>query len=293
VFAHSQIQLSIGNLEETRKHMKETKLSRYIMKVGLVLFLIGTSIFVISCYTVPETGRSGFNVVGSAEELRLGLSAFDEIKRKEKEVTGTADAAMVQRVGRRIANIADKNIPNARWEFVLFENDEANAFALPGGKVGVYTGILPVTKSEAGLATVLSHEIAHVAAHHAGERISQQMVLSGVGTAAAIGFGESKYRQAILMGLGIGGTLGVALPFSRMQESEADRIGLMWMARAGYPPQEAVEFWKRFQEYNQKKGGGPPVFLSTHPADNKRIQDLQNLVPEAEVYYKTSGKSKK
>jgi metalloendopeptidase OMA1, mitochondrial len=272
------------------KDIKESKLSHYVMKVGLVLFLLSISIFVISCYTVPETGRSGFNVVGSAEEVRLGLSAFEEIKRKEKIVTGTAEAAMVQRVGRRIASIADKNIPNAQWEFVLFDNDEANAFALPGGKVGVYRGILPITKSEAGLATVLSHEIAHVAAHHAGERISQQMVLSGLGTAAAIGFGDSKYRQAILLGLGVGSTLGVTLPFSRMQESEADRIGLMWMARAGYPPQEAVEFWKRFRDYNEKRGGGPPVFLSTHPADEKRIQDLQALVAEAEVYYKTSGK---
>lgn len=273
-----------------KENNKASKLYRYLIKGSLVAFLLSISVFVISCYTVPETGRSGFNVVGASEELRLGLSAFEEIKRKEKEITGTADAAMVQRVGRRIANVADKNIPNAQWEFVLFDNKEANAFALPGGKVGVYTGILPITKTEAGLATVLSHEIAHVAAHHAGERISQQMVLSGIGTAAAIGFGESKYRQAIMLGLGVGGTLGVVLPFSRMQESEADRIGLIWMAKAGYPPQEAVEFWKRFKAYNEQKGGGPPTFLSTHPADDKRIQDLQNLVPEAEVYYKTSGK---
>jgi metalloendopeptidase OMA1, mitochondrial len=274
------------------KYIQESKLSHYVMKVGLVLFFIGISIFVISCYTVPETGRSAFNVIGSSEELKLGLSAFEEIKRKEKEITGTPEAAMVQRVGRRIANIADKNIPNAQWEFVLFENSEANAFALPGGKVGVFTGILPITKNEAGLATVLSHEIAHVAARHGGERISQQIALSTAATGLSIGLsGEGRRtREAALIAFGLGGTVFGVLPHSRMQESEADRIGLMWMARAGYPPQEAVEFWKRFQEYNEKKGGGPPVFLSTHPADEKRIRDLQALVPEAEVYYKTSGK---
>ena len=275
------------------KDGNEVSLSRYIRRVGLVLFSLVASLFVISCYTVPETGRSSLNMVGTHEELRMGLTAFDEIKRKEKEVTGTEEAAMVERVGRRIAAIADKNIPNAQWEFVLFENDQANAFALPGGKVGVYTGILPITKNEAGLATVLSHEIGHVAARHGGERISEQMVLSGLGMGLSIGLNDSKYRNVALLVFGVGSTLGATLPFSRMQESEADRIGIMWMAKAGYPPKEAVEFWKRFQEYNEKKGGGPPVFLSTHPADQKRIQDLENLVPEAEVYYKTSGKSKK
>jgi metalloendopeptidase OMA1, mitochondrial len=272
------------------KNLNKVGMKRFAMRGALAAVFLSISVFLISCYTVPETGRSGFNIISSKEELQLGLSAFDEVKRKEKISTNAAQVAMVQRVGRRVANIADKSVPNAQWEFVLFENDQANAFALPGGKVGVYTGILPITKTEAGLATVLSHEIAHVAAHHAGERVSQQIGLSMIGTAASIGLGDSKYRQAALIGLGLGSTIGVVLPFSRMQESEADRIGIMWMAKAGYPPQEAVEFWKRFKAYNEQKGGGPPAFLSTHPADNKRIADLQSLVPEAEVYYKTSGK---
>ncbi|MBI4027348.1 MAG: M48 family metallopeptidase [Verrucomicrobia bacterium] len=245
-----------------------------------------------ACYTVPQTGRSAFNIIGPGEEIHLGVSAFDEIKKKEKLSTDTNHIEMVQRVGKRIAESADRDIPNAKWEFVLFENKEPNAFALPGGKVGVYTGILEITKDDAGLAAVMGHEVAHVAARHGAERMSQQLALAGLATGLSIGLSqEDKNTQYLAMiGFGLATTLGAVLPHSRMQESEADRIGLTYMAKAGYPPQEAVAFWQRFREYNQKKGGAPPAFLSTHPTDEKRIADLQKLVPEAEVYYKTSGR---
>ncbi len=245
------------------------------------------ALLLASCYTVPQTGRSSFNVIPASDEARLGLSAFDDIKRHEKISTNAAQNAMVQRVGQRIAAAAGSDIQAARWEFVLFENKEPNAFALPGGKVGVYTGILEITRDEAGLAAVLGHEVGHVAARHAGERLSEQLALSGAATGLAIGLGgeTSRTRDLSMIAFGVGTTLGAVLPHSRMQESEADRIGLIYMAKAGYPPREAIAFWQRFQEFNRKRGGKPPVFLSTHPADEQRIANLRQLLPQAEAFY--------
>jgi metalloendopeptidase OMA1, mitochondrial len=264
-------------------------IGKYGWSVGLGIFAIG---FLISCSTVPQTGRSSLNLVGSGQETQLGLQAFEEIKKQEKISTNPELNAMLQRVGKRIAAVADPDIPDSQWEFILFENKTPNAFALPGGKVGVHTGILEITKNEAGLATVLSHEVGHVAAHHARERMSQN-VLASVG-AAGLSIGLSKKdprtQQLALMAFGAGSTLGVLLPYSRLHESEADRIGLIYMAKAGYNPEEAVAFWERFRDYNRKQGGRPPVFLSTHPTDEKRIEDLRNYLPEARVYYKTSGR---
>jgi len=259
-------------------------------KVGIFAILIlGT---LVACYTVPQTGRSSLNVIGSGQEHSLGVASFEEIKKHEKESTNQEQVALVQKVGRRIASVADQDIPNAKWEFVLFENKEPNAFALPGGKVGVFTGILEITKNEAGLATVLGHEIGHVAARHGAERMSQQMVATGLATGLAIGLSKEdrQTRQLAMVAFGLGSTVGVLLPYSRLQESESDHIGVIYMAKAGYDPRESVNFWRRFRDYNMKKGGKPPPFLSTHPADEKRIQDLEKIIPEAEVYYKTSGR---
>jgi predicted Zn-dependent protease len=255
--------------------------------------LAGVLILVLtSCYTIPQTGRSAFNIVGAANELRLGQQAFQDIKKKEPESRDAKEVERVQRVGKRIAEVADQDIPNARWEFVLFDNKEPNAFALPGGKVGIYTGILKITQDDAGLAAVMGHEIAHVAVHHSTERMSHQLVAAGLATSLAIGLNQEdhKTQEIALVSFGLVTTFGVILPYSRMHESEADRIGLTYMAKAGYPPRAAVDFWRRFREYNLKKGGNPPAFFSTHPADEKRIADLQALLPEAEVYYKTSGR---
>lgn len=248
-----------------------------------------------ACYTVPQTGRSAFNIIGTSDEIGFGLKAFQDIKKKEKLCADANRSEMVRRVGQRIASVADRDIPNAQWEFVLFENVEPNAFALPGGKVGIYTGILEITKDDSGLAAVMGHEVAHAAARHGAERMSQAMALSGLAAGLSIGLSDEKpsTRRWAMVAFGLGATLGAILPHSRMQESEADRIGLIYMAKAGYPPQEAVAFWRRFREHNQKKGGAPPVFFSTHPADDQRIADLQKLVPEAEVYYKTSGRQEK
>jgi predicted Zn-dependent protease len=243
------------------------------------------------CATAPETGRTQLLMVDPQQEAQMGLTAFEQTKARTPISRDRAENERLQRVGKRISRVA--KLPNARWEFVLFESDEPNAFALPGGKVGVYTGILPIAKDDAGLATVVAHEIAHAAARHGAERVSQGMavqlggaVLSGV--LGAYGIGGASGDLA-MQAYGLGTQVGVMLPYSRTQELEADRIGLIYMARAGYDPREAIGFWQRFAAYNSGKGGGMPEFLSTHPMDQNRIAQLQKLMPQAVAEYRRGG----
>jgi predicted Zn-dependent protease len=253
--------------------------------LGVACFL---GIVLGGCATAPETGRSQLLLVDSSQEAQLGLKAFEEIK-AEKPVSRDADKkAQLQSVGRRIARVA--RLPDARWEFVLFDDPkQPNAFALPGGKVGVYTGILPITQNEAGLAAVVAHEVAHVSARHGAERMSQGIAVQLGGTLLSAALGTSGYggvtRDLAMQAYGLGTQVGLLLPYSRTQELEADRIGLLYMARAGFDPREAVAFWKRFQAYNAKRGGRPPEFLSTHPLDNNRIAKLQEFLPQALAEY--------
>jgi len=206
------------------------------------------------CTTVPVTGRSQFNVISPGQEMQLGLSEFDKMKKDVPVSRDPAANALLQKVGKRIAAVTGADMPNAQWEFVVFESKEANAFCLPGGKVGVYTGILPITRDEAGLATVIGHEVAHAVARHGGERMTEALGLQLLGTAVSTASRDSKYAAAIATGYGLGAQLGVALPHSRKQESEADEMGLHYMARAGYRPAAAVEFWQRFAAFNGSKG---------------------------------------
>lgn len=246
------------------------------------------SVAMVSCYTVPETGRSSLNLLSAGQEASLGAQAFQDAKSKGKVSHDPAVNARIQRIGERIARVA--NIPNAKWEFVVFENEEPNAFALPGGKVGVNTGIIPIGMTDAGIATVMAHEVGHVAARHGGERISEQMVIAGISTGAALSLNDAKpeTRTMILTGLGVGATVGVVLPHSRSQEAEADRIGLIYMAKAGYDPEEAVRFWERMRDAARSKPK-PPEFLSTHPADATRIENLKKYLPEARQYYQAAN----
>jgi predicted Zn-dependent protease len=234
-----------------------------------------------SCTTVSETGRKQLRLVQEAEEVQLGLQAFQEIKQQTPISKDPQGNAMLQRVGRQIAGVVTE-MPNAQWEFVLFEDPEPNAFCLPGGKVGVNTGILPLTRDEAGLATVIGHEVAHASLHHGAERMSRAMLMDIGGQVVGAAAGSSKYTQAILLAYGAGAQIGLELPHSRSQELEADRVGLRYMARAGYNPDAALQFWQRFSQYNEARGGsGPPAFLRTHPVDEKRIKELQRWLPEA------------
>src|ERR1041384_3188396 len=239
----------------------------------LLFVTAALALFAEACSTVPVTGRRELNFVSAQQEMQLGLTSFDELKKQTRISADPAANAMVQRVGRRIAAVAGKDLPDAQWEFVVFDSPEANAFCLPGGKVGVYKGILPIAKDEAGLATVLGHEIAHAAAHHGAERMSEQMVLQTGGQAVgALTSSDPRMQSLATTAFGLGGQLGRTLPHSRKQESEADHIGLIYMAKAGYNPQEAVNFWQRFAAFNQQSGGkSTPAFLSTHPVDSKRI----------------------
>jgi predicted Zn-dependent protease len=268
------------------------------MQISVIAVWTAMLVFLTGCSTVPITGRSQLNLISSSQEMQLGLSSFEKLKQETPINHDPAINSMVQRVGKRIAAVASPDMPNAQWEFVVFESKEANAFCLPGGKVGVYTGILPITKDDAGLATVIGHEVGHAVAHHGAERISEAMLLQTGGQllGASISAADPRWQQVTLLAYGVGTTVGRELPHSRAQESEADHIGLIYMARAGYDPKAAIEFWQRFARYNQEHGGGSnsPLagFLSTHPLDQTRIQQLQQWLPEAErVYRQAQGKA--
>jgi predicted Zn-dependent protease len=251
--------------------------------------LAGLLVLATGCDTVPVTGRTQFTgLVSPSQEMQLGLTSFNQLKQTTPISHDAAANALVQKVGKRIAAVTSKDMPNAQWEFVVFESPEANAFCLPGGKVGVYTGILPITKDEAGLATVIGHEVSHAVARHGAERMSEAMVmqLGGEVLGASISTTDPRVQAMASSAYGLTTQLGRELPHSRAQESEADHIGLIYMSRAGYDPQAAVQFWQRFMQYNAQHGGnGTPVFLRTHPLDETRIKQLQQWMPEAKAQY--------
>jgi len=252
-----------------------------ILAVALFSIGIGTG-----CRTVPVTGRHQFNMMSQGEEMQLGLSSFDQLK-KETPISNDAEAnALVQKVGQRIAAVAGKDMPNAQWEFVVFQSDEANAFCLPGGKVGVYTGLIKLAASDDEIAIVMGHEIAHVTSRHGAERTSQNYAVAGVGLLAAVGM-EAKHvdpakRNIALAAYGLGAQVGYMLPYSRLHESEADSIGLRFAAGAGYDPRAGVSFWKKM---SAQGGAKPPAFLSTHPSDSARIANLEKLAPQYMALY--------
>ena len=254
-----------------------------VRQVPLFLSLLLLS----GCLTVPETGRRQVMLISSSQEMQLGLSAFQQMKKETPVSRDPAVNAMVQRVGRRIAAVAE--LPGAQWEFVVFDSKQANAFCLPGGKVGIYTGILPITKDEAGLATVIGHEIAHAVARHGAERVSEGILLQTGGglLGASLSSADPRTQVLVMTAYGIGAKVGRELPHSRGQESEADHIGLIYMARAGYDPEAAVGFWQRFADHSRSQGGGgTPAFLRTHPLDTVRIQQIQQWLPEAKANYR-------
>jgi predicted Zn-dependent protease len=274
-----------------RKHRNET-LRDYMKRMCHLIVGLGAILTILaSCSTAPETGRRQLMLISPSEETQLGLSTFQTMKQEIPVSKDRAANALVRKVGRRIAAVAP--LTNAQWEFVVFGSNEVNAFCLPGGKVGVYTGILPVTQNEAGLATVLAHEIAHAAARHGGERMSEALAIQGVGQSLGAAISDPRWQQAFALGYGVGTTVGVALPHSRGQESEADQIGLLYMARAGYNPEEAIRFWERFKDYNRRTGRDEGLtFLRTHPVDDDRIKALQAQLPKAMQEYRTHRQSR-
>ncbi len=250
----------------------------------VLLFLI-----VVSCATAPVTGRQQLILIPTNQEIALGLKSYREILSQSKLSQDQEILAVVNRVGWNIARVTSREYPIAKdyeWEFSVIEDDKTpNAFALPGGKIAVYTGILKYTRDEAGLATVVGHEVGHALARHGAERMSQYLLaqLGQVALNVAIQDQSPASVRAMNVGYGVVTTVGVLLPFSRLEESEADHIGLILMAKAGYDPREAIGFWERMAKAGGKK---PPPFLSTHPADEKRIAQIKQWMPEALAHYK-------
>ncbi|MBI3886824.1 MAG: M48 family metallopeptidase [Opitutae bacterium] len=240
------------------------------------------------CYTNPETGRQSVILISPAQESEMGAAAFAELRTKEKVSHDPEANARVQRVGARIAEAVGDQLPSAKWEFVVFDAPKTiNAFALPGGKVGVYTGLLNLAKSDDELAIVMGHEIGHVTARHGAERMTEAM---GIGLGAfvvdlATQNKTNNTRNAWLVGYGVLG-LGGALKFSREHESEADHIGIRYAAKAGYNPMAAITFWQKMDK--ESKGGKLPEFLSTHPANDTRIEQLRAWMPEVLLLYEAA-----
>jgi predicted Zn-dependent protease len=243
------------------------------------------------CGATPYTGRKQILMVSPEREQALGYQAFSQIRGKSQPSQDQALQNRVRQVGERIAIAANR--PDYKWEFLVFADDKnANAFCLPGGKVGIYTGLFKYIKSDDDLATVISHEAAHALARHAGERMSQARLAQAGGVAlgvglAALGAGSGATRLAT-QGYSLGTQVGVLLPYSRLQESEADRIGLILMAKAGYDPEAGIHFWERFASGKKDQAQGPQ-FLSTHPSDAARIQTMKKYLDEARQYYKKAG----
>ena len=243
----------------------------------LLVLLLG---ILVSCETVPITGRTQINLISEADEVKMGAQAYQEVTGKAKVSGEPVANAQVKRVAQRIIAVSDK--PDLPWEVKVIEEAQANAFALPGGKIAVYTGILPITKDDAGLAAVIGHEVGHVLAHHSAERVSQQMVAQGLGGALASGIGQNPALGQQVVGLL---TQGLQLPWGRKQESEADHIGLILMAKAGFDPHAARDLWVRMAAAS-KGASRPPEFLSTHPSEETRIRQIEEWMPEALKYYK-------
>lgn len=246
-----------------------------------ILFVLALA----GCVTTPESGKQALIVTSPQQENQMGAQAYQEVLQKERRSTNARWTSIVQRVGSRIAAAA--NQPGFQWEFALIESKEANAFCLPGGKVAIYTGILPMAKNEAGLATVMGHEVAHATARHGGQRMTVALgaQLLQLGAQVALGQKDTTTKRAIFGALGVGTTIGVVLPFSRSNESEADQIGLVYMARAGYDPNEAPQFWGRFA---QTAGSSGSDFLSTHPSSGSRQQALAQQIPSVMPAYERS-----
>lgn len=270
------------------------------LHVSLIVSVCASVVLFTGCETVPITGRSQLNLVPESMVRSMALQEYQSFLQspETKLSANTQQSTTVQRVGTRIAdavekymraNDMEKQIEGYNWEFNLVESKDVNAWAMPGGKVVVYTGLMELADTDAQLASVMGHEIAHAIARHGNERMSQGLLttMGGVALSQAVKDQPSATRELLLTSYGIGSTVGIILPYSRTQETEADQLGLIFMAMAGYDPEAALTFWKKMAA----KGGGAqvPEFLSTHPADQTRIRNIEDYMSEAKRYYNPSG----
>ncbi|ASB51205.1 M48 family metallopeptidase [Alkalitalea saponilacus] len=269
----------------------ETK-NRHILLVMAIMIAISGIYW--SCATVPITGRRQLSLVPESELMAMSYTQYNQFLEEHKISQNQEQVDMVKRVGERIASAVEKyfeqkgwsdQFANFQWEFNLIEDDTPNAWCMPGGKVVFYTGILPITQNEEGLAVVMGHEIAHAVAKHGSERMSQQIGIQfgAVALSALLSEKPEETQNLYLAAYGVTSQVGLMLPYSRKHEHEADRLGLIFMAMAGYNPSVAVDFWQRMAQLSQ--GGSPPAFLSTHPSDQARVNYIREVLPEALEYY--------
>jgi len=274
-------------IEKGESIMKAFLKSNIVILLGILLLLSG-------CTEVEITGRKQFNIVPDSTMNSMSFQSYGEFLSQNKLSTNAEQTQMVKRIGSRIQNAVEQyceqngilgRLAGYEWEFNLVEDPNVNAWCMPGGKVVVYTGILPIAQGETGLAVVMGHEIAHAFAKHGAERMSHVLVvqMGGIALSTALEDRPELTKDLFMQSYGIGSKLGV-LSYSRTHENEADHLGLIFMAMAGYNPEEAIVFWQRMA--SQKTGAQPPEFLSTHPADQTRIQNLKRLLPDAMRYYK-------
>jgi predicted Zn-dependent protease len=252
-----------------------------------------------ACAEVPVTGRKGLHLVPESQLLTMSFQQYDQVLKQSKLSADQKRVRMVRRVGQKVARAAEaflrdsgrrEQIKNYQWEYNLIQDDKViNAWCMPGGKIAVYTGILPFTKDETGLAVVLGHEVAHAIANHGNERMSQGLLanMGGIALSVALSQEPAQTQELFMAAFGVAANVGLILPYSRLHENEADRIGLLLMASAGYDPREAVPFWERMKEQG---GARPPEFLSTHPAPATRIAKIKAAIPEALPYYQKSSR---
>ncbi len=259
-----------------------------------VYMLLLLAVFSLSCSTVPVTGRKQLNIIPSGTMLSMSYQQYDEFLKTNPLSKDAAQTVMVKRAGQRIQHAVEtyfaergmsQELNGYAWDFNLVESDEVNAWCMPGGKVVVYTGLLKLAAGEDELAVVMGHEIAHAVAEHGNERMSQGLMtqFGGMALSKALEQKPAETQQLWMSVFGLGAQVGVLLPYSRLHESEADELGLIFMAMAGYDPNAALTFW---QKMSAQGGGAPPEFLSTHPSDETRIRKIRELLPKAMQYYK-------
>jgi predicted Zn-dependent protease len=266
------------------------------MKLKNMFVVFGLFLLTMSCATNPFTGKQTMALVPNSQLFPSAFQQYNQVLKESKVITGTAQSEMITRVGQRISVAAERwldangyhgYLKDYKWEYNLIEDKTANAWCMPGGKIVFYTGILPIAQSETGVAAIMGHEVAHALANHGQQRMSADYIQQGVALAGNVAIQNDNDREAFNQYYGIGSQVGVMLPFSRSHEAEADKIGLILMAIAGYNPEEAVELWKRMKE--NSGGNEPPEILSTHPSNDSRIQEIQSLVPIADAEAKKFG----
>lgn len=260
------------------------------MKLKNAFIILSTAGLISACATNPFTGKKTMAIVPNSQLFPTAFAQYDQFLSENKVIKGTSDAAMVTRVGQKIAVAAERwlnangytgYLNDYKWEYNLVDDKTVNAWCMPGGKIVVYTGILPIAKGETGLAAIIGHEVAHALANHGQQRMSAAYVQQGVAIAGNVAIKDEASRNAFNQYYGIGSQVGVMLPFSRAHETEADKIGLYIMAIAGYNPDEAAQLWKRMSA--QSNGQAPPELLSTHPSNDSRIANLTALAPKAKA----------